>query len=59
MKTAFILFVLLTDPSGADRMHTMAYSDLGHCEYQRQKLAARGLIVGDHCARMTYKVTSK
>ena len=56
MKTAFILFYILSGSTGEDLFQTKAYSDLGECEHQRQILHSKGYIVGDKCLKINYSI---
>ena len=56
MKTVFILFFILTDPTGGDSFQTMPISDLHTCERQRHWMQTRGIITGDRCMPVNYRV---
>ena len=56
MKTVFILFFILTDPTGDNRYQEIVMRDQRTCERQRHWMQARGIITGDQCLPVNYRV---
>lgn len=57
MKTVFILFYILIDSSGADQLNSLPMRDQQTCEQQRHWMQDRGIITGESCVAVSYKVS--
>lgn len=57
-KVMFVLIFILQNPTGGDQLQSIAHEDAALCEYQRQWMKSRDIIVSRKCRRMEINIQS-
>lgn len=51
-KVMYILFFILQNPTGGDKLESIVHYDPAKCEHQRQWLKSRNILVVSECQRV-------